>query len=191
MSFKNENVQNTFSITEQTVRNWADSFAKYLSPGANPGSGATRLFTREDMAVFSLIAEMRGQGKKYDAIGLALENGQRGGLPDLPDEALIELSSSAHGIMLANENRELKAKIMTMATDIESFSKMTTENIQLKERLVQRDEIIDDLKKRMVELEDKLIANIERKGREYTLGVMETLQRLGKLPGKDADKKPE
>jgi len=185
VDFKNENVQIMFSVSPQTARNWADEFQKYLSPTANPESGATRLFTREDMTVFSLIAEMRGQGKQYDAIGGALENGKRGGLPDLPDEALIYLSSNEHGIMLANENRELKAKIMTMATDIESFSKMNIENIQLKERVAQRDEIIDDLKNRLIELEAKLVANMERIGREYTQGVMETLQRLGKLPGKD------
>jgi len=135
VDYKNENAQVMFQVTEQTVRNWSAEFVKYLSPTANPEKGATRLFTRDDMMVFSLIAEMRGQGKKYDAIGVALENGQRGGLSDLSDDALVELSSSEHGIVLANENRELKLKIMDLEATIDANQEKSIEYIRLEAQL--------------------------------------------------------
>lgn len=185
MDYKNENAQVMFEVAEQTVRNWSAEFAKYLSPTANPEKGATRLFTRDDMKALSLVAEMRGQGKKYDAIGVALENGQRGSLPDLSDNALIELSGSEYGIELANENRELKLKIMELKTTIDASQEIGVENIRLQERVAQRDELIADLKARLLEMEAKWTANMDRIGSEYTRGVMETLTRLGKLSGGD------
>lgn len=46
-------------VSDSTIRIWARSFAEYLGPAANPGHGAPRVFTREDLAVLSMIKDWR------------------------------------------------------------------------------------------------------------------------------------
>lgn len=70
-----------FKISRETVRVWSVEFAQYLSPMANPGEGRQRQFSDSDLSVFALVAEMKGQGKLFEDVHLALQNGQRGSSP--------------------------------------------------------------------------------------------------------------
>lgn len=70
-----------YKISRETVRTWSAEFAEYLSPTANPGKGRQRQFSDSDLAVLSLVAEMKNQGSLFDDIHLALRNGQRGTIP--------------------------------------------------------------------------------------------------------------
>ncbi|MBA3873377.1 MAG: hypothetical protein H0X30_29950, partial [Anaerolineae bacterium] len=65
----------------ETIRKWAVEFENELSPTANPGDGRQRVFVDDDLAIFALISEMKGQGKLYTDIHAALANGQRGSAP--------------------------------------------------------------------------------------------------------------
>jgi len=70
-----------FNISRETVRIWAKEFASYLSPTANPSKGNQRNFDDEDLSVFALIAEMKGQGNTFEDIHASLQAGQRGHVP--------------------------------------------------------------------------------------------------------------
>lgn len=76
-------VARRFGINPQTVRQWADEFAGYLSPDANPAKGETRVFDNDDLQVLALVAYMRNQGAGFDEIKAALDSGQRGLMMDV------------------------------------------------------------------------------------------------------------
>jgi DNA-binding transcriptional MerR regulator len=72
-----------FNRSKETIREWSNEFAEYLSPSARPTrKGGHRLYTDEDFRVLGLVADMKGRGIIFDEIHLALKNGQRGELPD-------------------------------------------------------------------------------------------------------------
>lgn len=75
-------VANVFKIARETVRQYSLEFGKYLSAAANPGKNRTRVYNQDDMEVFALIVQMKGQGKQYPDIHGALANGDRGLLPN-------------------------------------------------------------------------------------------------------------
>ena len=92
MNYATRHVAELFSVSPETVRNWANEFAEYFSVVGNPPKGKQRRFTIDDLEIFSLIAEMKGRGANFDEIHLALAAGQRGELPQLPldeDTALV------------------------------------------------------------------------------------------------------
>lgn len=64
-------------VSSSTIRNWSSEFSDFLSPGANPGPGATREFSDDDLKVFSTVRVMRGQLVETVAIVEALHEGQR------------------------------------------------------------------------------------------------------------------
>jgi DNA-binding transcriptional MerR regulator len=70
-----------YQISRETVRQYSREFEIHLSPQANPGKSRTRMYNQDDMEVFALIVEMKGQGKLYSDIHASLMNGQRGQLP--------------------------------------------------------------------------------------------------------------
>ena len=75
-----------YQVSSETVRIWCNEFERHLSPRANPGHRQKRAFSRTDMEVFSLIAMLKTDGMTYQDIHLALDNGQRGVLPDHLEE---------------------------------------------------------------------------------------------------------
>lgn len=75
-------VANLFKIARETVRQYSMEFGSYLSSEANPGKNRTRVYNSDDMEVFALIVQMKGQGKQYPDIHAALLNGDRGILPN-------------------------------------------------------------------------------------------------------------
>lgn len=70
-----------FSVSPQTVRTWCAEFSAYLSPLATPAAGNARMFSPEDLAVLALVAGMRQQRFKYEAIHQALAAGDRAEAP--------------------------------------------------------------------------------------------------------------
>ena len=82
-------------VSDQTIRNWSDRLAAFLSPEAAPpseGSGPrpVRHYTPEDGAALALVAEMRRAARGYDEIAAALEAGQRGELPQGASEGAAD-----------------------------------------------------------------------------------------------------
>jgi DNA-binding transcriptional MerR regulator len=84
MNYATRHAADLFTVSPETIRNWANEFAEHFSVVGNPPKGKQRRFTLEDLEIFSLIAQMKEQGATFDEIRAALANGQRGALPPLP-----------------------------------------------------------------------------------------------------------
>lgn len=59
---------------QQTIRDWTSRFEAHLSPGANPGSGKTRVYTDDDLAVFVEVRQQLDNGLSLDEIDASLTN---------------------------------------------------------------------------------------------------------------------
>lgn len=91
---------NVFQVSHQTIKNWCGEFKDYLSPTATPQKKHRRMFTDEDLKVFDLVKQLKGEGKRYEDIKAALGAGMRGGVPDMP-----------HEIVPARQNGQLTAAL--------------------------------------------------------------------------------
>lgn len=98
MNYTAAHIKSMFRVSHQTVQNWSKTFETFLSPSARPEKNRMRLFTPDDVSVFSLASDMIGQGGTYKDVLAALANGSRGGIPELSDNAI---TAPASGQMLA------------------------------------------------------------------------------------------
>ncbi len=132
-------VASLLDTSVENCRRWCLAFEKYLSKDANPGDGRKRLLNDDDLAVFTLAAEMRGRGLLLPDILAALEDGQRGPIPANPS------------IMVpANETRlaRLQADVDRLT---EALAKTQGENLaligQLREAREQREAALEKIDK--------------------------------------------
>jgi DNA-binding transcriptional MerR regulator len=155
-----------FGIAPETVRNWAEEFLRYLSPTANPGKGRHRTFSEEDMQVFALIAEMKGQGRVYEDIHAALGNGQRGAAPALPAEEMQALVVSDQKQEAAFQVQKLEIEIVRLRQErdeaVTQLQPTRDEKIRLQARLEVAQERIQELSDQL----DKERRRIEELNRE-------------------------
>lgn len=119
-----------FNISRETVRQYAQEFATYFSPGANPGGGRARLFTEDDVKVLALITDMKAHGFRYEDIHLALHNGQRGEVPEqirkvIPMEQT--LTSQQQIAALATKVTDLEKQIASRDGAIEELRQQLTD----------------------------------------------------------------
>jgi DNA-binding transcriptional MerR regulator len=210
VAYTSRHVSTLYGVTVETVRNWADEFADYLSPMANPGANRHRQFSDEDMAVFALVSEYKSQGKTYTDIHLALKMGQRGDPPALPPEEVQAIMMGDQERRLVLEVDYLQRVLVRAQQDLDearnqivALREAEKENIRLKESLENaRDRLnLQDTysQKRMQELEIQLKearerinsledqrAGLEREvGQAYARGVIEALERKGDLAQKN------
>ena len=78
---KTSEIARAANVKPNTIRYWARDYADFLSAGANPQKGDTRIFTNEDAAVFMLIASMRNDNANAEMIADSLAAGDRGQWP--------------------------------------------------------------------------------------------------------------
>jgi DNA-binding transcriptional MerR regulator len=133
--YNTDHVAALHGVTIQTVRAWSMEFEKYLSPYANPGARRQRLFTPDDMAVFDLIAQLKGQGRNFQEIHEALASGQRGGSPETPPSELEALIADNSHTELVAQNNALVRRVEALQAEIEELRRYRDENIALKARL--------------------------------------------------------
>lgn len=99
-------------VSRETVRTYAEEFAQYLSPMAAPGDKRHRQFTEDDLKVLKLVADLKRNGRVYQEIHEALEDGVRGDMPDLsilgPPGGVTALT------MLERRMNELGAEMQTV-----------------------------------------------------------------------------
>jgi len=81
-SYTTKHVTQLFSVSHETVKNWSQEFADYLSPTATPPAGTKRVFTDDDLQVFALVSDYKKRGLTYSDAQLALKSGQRGEIPE-------------------------------------------------------------------------------------------------------------
>ena len=99
-------------VTPNTVRNWTRLYAPHLSPTATPtGENEERVFTRRDMAVFEMIAQLRAEGFNHGQIAARLgetvigegeiETPQQNEMPEAPQPPATITGDVSAAMMLA------------------------------------------------------------------------------------------
>lgn len=177
MRYTTQHVCTLYDVSPQTVRNWTEEFSRYLSVLAVPGKGRNRLFTDDDMRVFSLIASSKDNGAVYEEIHASLASGQRGELPELPpDEAnALVVSDQQQKILMLSQQALAMQTERDMA--LAELRKTQEEMIRLNERLQGRDDRIQQLDAQLQKLQQRVEELSREIGEAYVKGVMQTLNK--------------
>jgi DNA-binding transcriptional MerR regulator len=117
--FQSKHVATIFDLPAATLRSWAVEFAPYLSPTATPGDNRHRYFTEDDLSVFALVKQMKADGMLFADIHASLQAGQRGELPPLPSDELLDVAASESGLALFNQFELLVNKVQQLEQRIE------------------------------------------------------------------------
>src|SRR5215207_5854428 len=96
--YTNKHARDLFGISHVTVQAWAQNYAEFLSAGATPPAGGTRVFDDSDLEVLSLVAEHKRRKISHEETVLALRAGQRGEIPN--PTALDRLPPAAQTMIL-------------------------------------------------------------------------------------------
>lgn len=127
------------NVDAQTMRRWAKDYAPFLSPGANPPKGQTRVFDTHDQRVFLFISQLRAVGQTATDIQAALERERDlnyEGLPQLPPDWGV---TDKVELGLAQARASEIARMASLQIQLQH----TTERLQ-------------EAQERVLELEDKL-----------------------------------
>lgn len=119
----------------QTVHTWSAEFARHLSPTANPGKRKQRMFTREDMAVLLLVAQLKADGMTYADIHAALDTGQRAGVPEATPDELQTMIATDDRRQLAAQNEALIRQVDELKREIATLRETDRENIRLQAQM--------------------------------------------------------
>lgn len=69
MPRKTGEIAKDLNVTPNTIRNWCELYARFLSPLANPTLGnQERIFTPRDVTVLKMIAQLRAERKTHSEI---------------------------------------------------------------------------------------------------------------------------
>lgn len=168
MSYTTQEVSALYSVTIETARTWAKEFADYLSPTANPGHNKTRQFSIEDMQVFSLVRQLRNEGRTMEEIHVALQNGERGREPELD-------SGDVRAIVAQEAEKRWQMQLGIYEERIRALQGEV-------ETLTQKASRSDELEKKIAELEGQIRLLEERAKMQYELGERDgELKALRKL----------
>ncbi|MBW1927482.1 MAG: MerR family transcriptional regulator [Deltaproteobacteria bacterium] len=184
-----------FGVALETIRNWADEFQDYLSPTATPGRGKHRMYSTDDLRVFSLVAELKKQGLTYADIHAALQNGQRGQPPQLPPDEVQALVVGDQERRLSLEVEYLQRSLMRAQqeldearTALKEVPQIREEKIRLEARLEAEQKRIEEKEQQIQELRGELTTAQRRieellreSGQQYAKGLLEALERRGDL----------
>lgn len=100
MDYTTEQIAEIFNVTRPTVTAWAKEFSDYLGALTNPGKGAHRKFSADDLSVVALIAEMKAINMNNESIHASLRAGERKEVDQNKVMAIITTGSSAGARML-------------------------------------------------------------------------------------------
>lgn len=143
MNFTNTEAAALFSVSREQVRRWAKKYHVYMSPMANPPDEGMRQYNEDDMGILSLI--WQSKRKSFQDIVAAIQNGQRGDLPD--DVTALAMIGSK------NIPAHLQKRVTILEAQIELLKKS---NQELYEGKLQSDTRVDMLEKQLKEKELEL-----------------------------------
>ena len=150
--YQSSDLQKFFSRSPETIRQWADEFARHLSDAANPPEGVHRRYDEQDLLVFALVNEMRERKDSTEDIHEALDDGKRG---ELPVSAFFKENGTELAVKLYQANTEIDV-LRTRLEEMEAqLGKYKEENIQLKTRIEEMEKRIE-LEKEIAVLRAKL-----------------------------------
>lgn len=139
--FTSQHVIAAFKVSHQTVKNWSDEFDHYLSPQARPGGGKKRFFNIDDMKVFALVNDYHKRGLRWEDAHLALQNHQRGDLPD-QDTDITPYTPPALLVSLKDQVNTLSTQLKVTETERD----MAIGQVKLLEKqVVEKDKRIEEL----------------------------------------------
>ena len=140
---------NLLNKSPETIRRWVEEFKAHLSPIANPATGQRR-FTDDDVRVLTLVYALKEQGKIYDEIHIALQNGERG--------ELLTNASKSQGIQITTANHELatlQEEIMDLKYEVERLKRYEAQHELLNKMLTDAYTKIDLLNQQIGRLTPK------------------------------------
>jgi DNA-binding transcriptional MerR regulator len=191
--YSSQHTATIFGVARETIRNWADEFAEYLSPIANPGRGKRRMYSYEDLTVISLVAELKKQGMTYADIHVSLKNGQRGQPPALPPEDVQALVVGKQERQLELGVEYLQQSVIQLQRQLEqaqeevvALREVKTDNIRLTILLEEREKQVEELKAQLAAAQEENKQLLRDSGREFARGIMEALERRSNF-GKSTD----
>ena len=116
-------VADLLNTSGSTVRRWAGDFASHLSPAANPGKGANRTFTDDDLRVLAYVASRTAAGIPVAEIARELPTASLPSLADLAKTGIIKpddtLLIGLAGIMASSQDTQRQiAASLDRLTDI-------------------------------------------------------------------------
>lgn len=187
--FTTKHAQALFRVASpQTIRNWANEFAPYLSPSATPGSGSTRRFTIDDMKILSLVAQMSSEGASFSDIHTSLASGQRGDPPNVSPDELDTLIAGEIERQLSTQLHETRELAQRLQEELDALKAQVQplhdENIRLKAQVEDREGRIEELNQQLKESYERIARLAEEKGEAYVRGIMDALERKSNLPDK-------
>lgn len=144
------------------------------------------------MRVFSLVAELKGQGMTFAEIHANLQSGQRGEAPILAPNQLTEITTSERESRLELELDQLRQILVRTQQELETVRKIADqvsatkeENIKLQTSLEHVIKERETLEQQVKELSTRIEELAERAGREYARGYIEAIREKGSLPPKE------
>jgi len=117
MDYTTQQASEIFGVSRPTITAWAKEFSDYLGALTNPGQGAHRKFSQDDLGVLALIAEMKSIGMTNDSIHASLKSGERREVDNNKVMAIITTGSPAGARMLdqivslQGEKRDLELEL--------------------------------------------------------------------------------
>lgn len=214
MYYRTKDVAAFYDVSDQTVGVWSREFAQYLSPHANPGRKKKRLFTKEDMSVFSLVSQLQGHGMTFEEIHANLKSGARGEEPHVEPTEVQALISTETESRLAVENdrltralvsaqealkkaeielaklREVEDQNIRLETKLEVEQASKQEYIQqqnaLRQQLLEQHEAQrKELQSQIEAMQQKLTEFALKAGQEYSRGFIEGLREQNRQQKED------
>jgi DNA-binding transcriptional MerR regulator len=157
--YQSSDLQKFFNRSPETIRQWADEFATYLSELANPPEGVHRRYDEQDLLVFALVNKMREQKATNEEIHEALGRGDRG---EVPVAAFFKENGPDLAVKLYQANTELDNLRKRLEEAEAKLATTSEENIRLKTRLEEMEKRIElerevaTLKARLEAMEKKV-----------------------------------
>jgi DNA-binding transcriptional MerR regulator len=152
------------NVTAQTVRNWKDKYADFVSPHlGQTGKGGTLFFNDKDVRVLATIAECKQQRFTHEEILKVLERGQNlVEIPPLPSDEEIKARAQ---VQLVPVSEYLRVMDRVLGLEQER-DRLITERDEAEARARERQEAIERLQKELGLLQGQLKERNREEGRE-------------------------
>jgi DNA-binding transcriptional MerR regulator len=168
--WKPHHLTTLYGIALETARQWAIEFGEYLSPTGKPGKHKHRIYTDEDMRVFALVAQMKGQGSTYEEIHATLKAGQRGDVPAIPPDEVSALAATDRERSLTLQVGFLQQQLLAAKEDLKQLEKIKEQLIQTEQKNAELQARYDEVKMNEKELRQMVQDLSVRLAREYNEG---------------------
>jgi hypothetical protein len=147
--------QKIFNVkSNQTIRNWINTYNEYFSATAKPGKGEKIVLTQKDMQVLHLIAT---SGKGAESIHASLKMGQLGDKPMYTPEEADLLVKGELEKMLTTRVSDLNVKISQLEDDNEKLKSALSEFDMVKGELRRADKQIQQLESKLEKKEEDIV----------------------------------